>query len=366
MLAETCRNAGRLDRMSQLLKAYLRLGPDRPEAAAALALTEAYGQALRLSVRLLDSGTLTPEEVSFLGNPWMNIWDSRFLKRALRQVLKEQAIGKAARLRALHLFLLSSSAGRPLGRPPLFRGPLSVINAHSGRALLEAGREKEAARLLKEAVKNFPRDEYCCGELGEALLCCGLSAQALRLMQTKAAALRSPGFSAWQGQLLLTCARYAEAAAVLARKPAAASPMSLCWLGAASLRLGKTAAALALLQKAAAADPADAEARLWLAEGERAAGRNTAALSAAQDALALKPAHPWALLTVAFLTLRAGRAAAARRLYARFAAGPGRALNPPPALEPAWTQAALDRSSCRRQELHFLRLAGRRLVSAAD
>lgn len=361
MRAEACRNAGSPERMAALLRAYLRLKPERPEAAAALELTGRCSEGLALAARHLRSGRLTPEETSLLANPWINISNPGFIRRSLRALSGARAPAGAGALKALQLFVLRSAAGLPAGEPPLLRGRLSIANVHAARALLEAGRESPAARLLAETVKNFPNDEYACGKLAEALLCGGLEKEALTFLAGKAAAIRSPGFAAWRGQLLLAAGRQGEAAAVLASPPAALSPMSGCWLGAALLRIGSGEAALELLRPAARSG--EPEAALWLAEALRQEGKNEAALRAAETALAPDHTHPWALLTAGLLCLETGRARRGRRLLAAFAAGKGRALNPPARVDAAWAARALGSSSCRRPELHFLRLAGRRLAA---
>jgi len=353
-LAELCRDSGRTDRMMKLLEAYLRLRPARPEAAAALALTGRYTEALELSVKLLDSGGLTPEETFLLGNPWMNIQDRRLLAGALGRVRAAGAAGAAARLKALHLYLLRSRSGRPRGAPPFFKGRLSIMNPHCADALLEAGRARTARRLLSETLKNFPLDEYACGKLAETLLCLGRAKEAFALMSRKEPLLASPGFYAWHGQLLLLAGRYAAAEAKLEHSPAAASGMTPCWLGAAKLRLGKTAAALRLLRKAAK-NPSDLEAALWLGEALRLSGRPGAAMKELRRVLSAAPAHPWALLAAALLNGEAGRAAAAAELFSAFRAGAGSLLKPPRRFYAAWAEAALERAGgCRRPERYFI------------
>ena len=356
-LAETCRNTGRLDRMTALLKAYLRLRPDRPETAAALALTGRYGEALERTAGLVSSSPLSQEETFLLGNPWLNIHDPAFIKKALKAVSAAKG-GKADAIRSLHLFILRARSGKPAGKPPFFRGRLSIMNTHCADALLGSGRAREAARLLSETEKNFPLDEYCCGKLAEALLCSGRKKEALALMKRKESRLRSPGFSAWHGQLLLLCGSYSEAAARLKSGPAARSPMSLCWLGAALLKLKGPAAAIPLLRRAARNDPSDLEAAAWLAEALRLAGDARGALKSAYLILTQAPSHPWALLTGALLNWQAGRREEARLMFRKFSAGPGRLTAPPRNFSPAWALAALERAGgCRRPEAHFIRLA---------
>lgn len=321
-LAEACRDSGRYARMLGLLGAYLRLKPDRPEAAAALALTGRYPEALREAAA--------------------------------------KASGGAERLRRLHLFLLRSRAGGPAGAPPFFKGPLSIMNAHCADPLLEAGRARAAAARLAEAVKNFPLDEYSCGKLAEALLARGRDAEAFALMREKERALRSPGFSAWRGQLLLLAGRYAEAEKQLARRPASASPMAACWLGAARLKLGRPRAALAPLRRAAAGRY-DLEAALWLAEALRALGKPAEAYREVSRVLRAAPAHPWALLTGALLSSLAGREREAQKLYAAFAKGPAPGPRPPRRFARDWAQAALARAGgCRRPERYMAAIAARR------
>lgn len=356
-LAETCRDAGRYGRMLELLEAYLRLKPDRPEAAAALALTGRYGEALSRAATLLASGSLSPEETFLLGNPWINVHDAALVRAALSRVRAAAAARPAARLKALHLFILRSRAGLPAGAPPFFRGRLSIMNAHCADALLETGKAAAAARLLRETVKNFPLDEYSCGKLAEALLALGRGTEAFPLLSAKARALRSPGFSAWRGQLLLLTGRYAEAAAALRRPPASLSPMAACWLGAAELRLGRTGAALRLLARAAA-DRRDLEAGVWHAEALRAAGRHAAAQAEVRRVLSLSHSHPWALLLGSLLSYEAGSLPRAGELFARFRKGRGAMLNPPPRFDAAWAGRALSRAGgCRRHERHFIAVA---------
>lgn len=359
-LAEACRDSGRYGRMLELLEAYLRLKPGRPEAAAALAITGRYPAALRLAAALLAAGRLTPEETFLLGNPWLNVHDKALIAAALRRVSAARAAGAAGRLRALHLFILRSRAGRPAGAPPFFRGRLAIMNAHCADPLLEAGRPAAAAARLAEAVKNFPSDEYSCGKLAEALLSLGRDGEAFSLMRTKERALRSPGFSAWRGQLLLAAGRYAEAEKLLSRRPAAASAMAACWLGAARLKLGRAGAAMSLLKRAAA-DRSDLEAALWLAEALRLAGKPAAALREARRVLAAAPLHPWALLTAALLTSGAGGGSEAARLYSAFKKTSGRLFAPPRGFSAGWAERALLRAGgCRRAERWFVSLAARR------
>jgi len=356
-LAEICRDAGRTDRMLELLKAYLRAAPGRPEMAAALALTGGYREALKKTAEFFSSGGLSPEETFLLGNPWLNIHDSKFIKKALRKVFAEKAAGSAAKIKALHIFILRGRLGEPAGRPPLFTGRLSIINTHCAQPLLETGHPCEAAKLLQETLKYFPRDEYCCGKLSEALLCSGRRKEALALMGRKEKILRSPGFSAWHGQLLLLCRKYGEAAEKLEKTPAAASPMSLCWLGAALLKLKGPAAAEKLLRRAAG-NHRDLEAAAWLAEALRLSGKNREALKTSERALAADPAHPWALLNAALLNWESGNRTGAGRLFGKFSRGAGRFLEPPPKFTPAWALAALERAGgCRRHERHFISLA---------
>jgi len=343
--------------MLELLNAYLRAAPWRPEMAAALALTGKYREALKKTVELFSSGGLSPEETFLLGNPWLNIHDSKFIKKALRKVLAEKAAGSAAKIQALHLFILHGRIGEPAGLPPLFTGRLSIINTHCAQPLLETGRPRKAVKLLQETLKYFPRDEYCCGKLAEALLCSGRSKDAFALMERKEKVLRSPGFSAWHGQLLLLCRKYGKAADKLGKPPAAASPMSLCWLGAALLKLRGPAAAEKLLRRASG-NPRDLEATAWLAEALRLSGKNREALKTSERALAADPAHPWVLLNAALLNWESGNRTVARRLFRKFSRGAGRFLEPPPEFTPAWALAALERAGgCRRHERHFLSLA---------
>jgi len=357
-LAEACRNSGRLDRMAGLLRTYLRLAPGRPETAIALALTGRYEEALQSIAAFLSGRALSPHEIFLLGNPWLNIQDPAFIKKALKKAAAAKAGRETAGIKALHLFILRSRAGKPPGKPPLFRGRLSIMNTHCAQALLEAGRPREAAGLLAETENNFPLDEYCCGKLAEALLCSGREKEALALMAHKAPLLRTPGFSAWRGQLLLLCGKYALAAAELKKKPAAASPMSLCWLGAALLKLGKPAAAEGLLKRAVKETPSDLEAAAWLAETLRISKKPAAALKAAQRVLALAPAHPWALLNGALLNGENGSGTEARRLFRRFSAGPGSLMGPPRDFSAGWALSALERAGgCRRPEPYFISLA---------
>ncbi len=359
-LAEACRDAGRCGRMRQLLEAYLRLKPDRPEAAAALALTGRYPQALRLAARHLASGLLTPEETFLLGNPWLNVHDPAMIKGALRAAGAAKTSGAAERLRRLHLFLLRSRAGRPAGAPPFFRGRLSIMNAHCADPLLEAGKARSAADLLAEAVKNFPMDEYSCGKLAEALLALGRDAEAFALLRSKERALRSPGFAAWRGQLLLLAGRYAEAEKRLAGGPAASSPMSACWLGAARLKLGKLKAALPPLRRAAA-DRSDLEAALWLAEALRLSGKAAPAYREVSRVLAAAPSHPWALMTGALLCAAAGRGGEAEKMYASFRQLRLPRFRAPLRFSPAWAEAALQRAGgCRRPERYMAAIAAGR------
>lgn len=362
-LAETCRDAGRYGRMRQLLDAYLRLKPDRPEAAAALALSGRYPEALTLAAAHLASGRLTPEETFLLGNPWLNVHDAAMIAGASRAAAAAKASGGARRLRRLHLFLLRSRAGRPAGAPPFFKGPLSIMNAHCADPLLEAGRARAAAALLAEAVKNFPLDEYSCGKLAEALLALGRDAEAFALMRAKEPAFRSPGFSAWLGQLLLLTGRYAEAQAQLSRRPAAASPMSVCWLGAARLKLGRTRSALALLRRAAA-DRSDLEAALWLAEALRLSGKTAQAYREVRRVLAAAPSHPFALLAGALLSALSGRDRDADKFYDAFRKGPGRLFGPPRSFARDWAAAALLRAGgCRRPENYMAAIAAHRAIA---
>lgn len=363
MLAEAHRNAGRLGRMRTLLRSYLRLKPARPEAAVALALTGRYGEALEMSASLLRPGSLTPEEISFLGNPWLNIRERGFIERSIAACVNFPARGLAARLKALHLFILRSTAGRPAGRPPAFRGALSIMNVHAARALLEAPRPRAAAGLLAETIRNYPLDELTAGTLAEALLASGRESRALSLMGKLAPVMRSPGFHAWRGQLLLTCGRYREAAAVLSSPPASLSPMSGCWLGAALLKLGRTTEAAAALRRALRKDPADNEARLWLAEALRLSVDIPAARKAAAAALRSEPANPWAQLTSACLSPEVSAP-----LLIEFMKGPGKLLRPPRTPGTGWACAILRASDTRRPEPHFL-LAGAaaaRLVPGCD
>lgn len=356
-LAEACRDAGRYGRMLELLKAYLRLKPDRPEAAAALALTGRYPEALQAAAALLSAGRLTPEETSLLGNPWLNVHDGPLIAAARRDVAAAGAPGTAGRLRRLHLFILDFRAGRPAGTPPFFHGRLSIMNVHCADPLLEAGKARAAEALLAETAKNFPLDEYSCGKLAEALLALGKTAGAFALMRKKEPKLRSPGFSAWRGQLLLLAGRYAQAEAVLRARPASASPMSACWLSAARLKLGHTAPALRLLKRAAA-DRSDLEAALWLAEALRLSGAAGAALREVRRVLASAPSHPWALLTGAVLHSRAGRKLEAERLYSSFRKTRVPRLAPPARFSQAWAEEALKRAGgCRRPERYMAEIA---------
>lgn len=356
-LAELCRDSGMTDRMLNLLEAYLRLKPERPEAAVALALTGRYSEALARAAAHLASGKLTAEETFLLGNPWLNIHDRGIIGRALPRVAAAKASGPAARLKALHLFILRSRAGRAAGSPPFLKGRLSIMNAHCADALLAAGKAPEAARLLSETVVNFPADEYSCGKLAEALLCQGRAREAFALMKKKEPLLRSRGFYAWHGQLLLLAGRYSEAEAKLENSPAASSPMAPCWLGAAKLKLGKTGPALRLLRKAAA-NRSDLEAALWLAEALRLAGKPADALPEVRRVLDAAPAHPWGLLAGALLSSKTGRGPDAERLFAAFLEGPGKALKPPRRFSAAWAEAALERAGgCRRPESYFIAIA---------
>lgn len=358
-LAELCRDSGMTDRMLNLLAAYLRLKPSRPEAAVALALTGRYAEALVRSAEHLASGKLTAEETFLLGNPWLNIHDRAIIDKALARAAAAKPPAAAARLRDLHLFILRSRAGRPAGSPPFMKGPLSIMNAHCADALLAAGKAREAVRLLSETIKNFPADEYSCGKLAEALLCLGRGKEAFALMTQKEPLLRSPGFYAWHGQLLLLAGRYAEAEAKLGNTPAASSPMTSCWLGAAKFKLGKTGAALRLLRKAAA-NRSDLEAALWLAEALRSSGDQAAALAEIRRVLSADSSHPWALLAGALLYHAAGRGPEAERLFGEFSTGPGKAMKPPRCFNAAWAAAALERAGgCRRPERHFINAAAR-------
>lgn len=110
-----------------------------------------------------------------------------------------------------------------------------------------------------------------CG-LGEALLCTGRAAEGLA--EFKAAYSSAPdgekeGVRAWEGEMLLFMRKYRPAVRLLKNNK---SRHAACWLGAAYLEMGKLEKAVAELEKTAAADPDDAEARTWLGEAYRRRG----------------------------------------------------------------------------------------------
>jgi Flp pilus assembly protein TadD len=283
----------------------------------------------------------------------MNFHGRGFLARALKAVRAARASGLTGKLRSLHLFILRSRLrlGAEPAPPPLFRGRLSALNPPAARLLLAGGRAREAGTALAATLREFPLDENACGLMAEALLCSGREDEAFRLMRGKARSLRSPGFRAWLGQLLLFTGRYAGALRELGPGKGGASPMSRCWRGAALAALGRTGEALRELRAALAADPDDLEARIWLAEALLRSGRSAAAAEEAGKALAREPGNPWALI-LAGLSAQ-GRGDAALRKAARILRGPAAR-----AAGAGWALGALERArGCRRSERHFIRMA---------
>lgn len=282
----------------------------------------------------------------------MNFHDAGLLRGAIAGARLRREPGLAAKLRTLHLFILNSRLrpGADAPPPPVFKARLSALNPPAARLLLAGGRAREAEAALAETLRAFPLDENACGLMAEALLCSGRGTEAFRLMAGKARALRSPGFRAWRGQLLLFTGRYAEALRELGPGKGGASPMSACWRGAALSALGRTGEALRELRAALSADPDDLEARVWFAETLLKSGRSSAASAEARKVLNKEPGNPWALLISGLA--RPGGGNAPFRRAARTLTGRGAGAGPDLA------RALLEKArGCRRCEKHFLGLA---------
>jgi tetratricopeptide (TPR) repeat protein len=125
----------------------------------------------------------------------------------------------------------------------------------------------------------------------------------------------------WRGELHLWLGRYGAALDDLAPGMASAFPYALIWGGAAHLLAGEPDRALALLDRAVRAVPADAEAYLWRGEAHERLGHLDRAVGDFDRALGSRVMLVWARVGRALAKARAGDTAAA---IADFTALPAR------------------------------------------
>jgi tetratricopeptide (TPR) repeat protein len=179
--------------------------------------------------------------------------DSETLFRRAIEVTGDNAV---AQYSLGHLRLEKGDAAEAI---PYFREALRIAPAHVqalqglGRALVLLGRCEEAAAVFAEAIRHAPGDVGSMNNLAVCLLREGDSAGALRWYAAAAAkAPHLPHLQHVQGMLLLAEGRTAEAVARL-EKAVALDPSRADWAedleGARDLRDGREGAAVARLRR---------------------------------------------------------------------------------------------------------------------
>ena len=305
-LAEVCRDKGDLAGMNKFLDRYLRNGQDPLTIFCALCLTGKFSKAYASVPDLFKSAT-SAETVILVADPWLNIQDLRLLEPALSGVeaVMKNLHGPAKNLARLHRFCLAEKTGRRCSfKPPrLSRSAEVWLYLPAAEKLLDRLEFKKAENIFRAVVDSWPANELACGKLAETLFCSGRSDAALKLMLKKQRLIRSPGFRAWRGQLLLYAGRYKEAVKTLDGPIAAGNELGWCWRGAALCKLGRHKQALRDLDTAISINPDDLEARIWRAEVLRVLKMTAKAIEDLKRTLTVIPGHPWALADLALLFL---------------------------------------------------------------
>ncbi len=133
-----------------------------------------------------------------------------------------------------------------------------------------------AVRVLREAALQRPMDWKALAFLGESQLSLGRLGAALASLR-RARRLAPEGETAdaraWEGALELWAGRFRRALIILDRACGEGARWAFCWRAGAKIRLGRSAAALADLDRALELHPGDREAPLWRAEALRLLGR---------------------------------------------------------------------------------------------
>ena len=170
---------------------------------------------------------------------------------------------------------------------------------------------------MRAAADAWPANELACGKLAEAMFCGGKKEAALDFLASRQGLIKSPGFRAWRGQLMLFSGRYEESVRELQRPIAAGNPLGWCWRGAALFKLGRNGPAMKDLFAAIKIDPDDFEARVWRAELLRTGKEPARALEDLDSVLRKMPKHPWALANLALLAADRGDRAGFAAHYSR-------------------------------------------------
>jgi len=334
-LAELCRDKRAFREMDRLLARCLREERDELLSFLARCLLGEPQKAYALVPALLRK-KFPPEMLLLAADPWRGISRPARVRRALAgagAALKDLR-GPAKLLASVHRFILAEkTAPAPAFRRPGRIPPGSAIFCvPAAEVLLNRLEFKKAESLFRLAAADCPASEQACGKLAETIFCSGRQREALDFMAAKQAVIRSPGFRAWRGQLLLFFGRYKEAAAELEGPIAAGNALGWCWRGAALFKLGLHGPALKDLETAVAIDAEDLEARVWRAELFRSRKEYAKSREELARVLKLMPSHPWALANLALLAAGRGDAASFSAACGRLPAGCfGAGRNPGPA-----------------------------------
>lgn len=353
-LAELCRDKVAFGEMDELLGRYLAGGRDELVVFLALCLTCRFTEAYAMAPAVLEK-TASPEMLLLAADPWRNIYRPARISRALAGVKSalKRLRGPARELAARHLFILAEKAGLAPAFVPPRPGPGALLCVPSARVLLDRLEFRKAEAVFRAAAEAWPDSEQACGKYAETLFCSGKEEAALELLAGKQRVIRSPGFRAWRGQLLLFRGRYGEAVKELEGPIASGNALGWCWRGAARFKLGRSGPALADLCTAVGLDPYDLEARVWRAELLRTGKEYKKALQDLRLTLRIMPAHPWALANLALLSAETGDTAAFSAARARLG-GIVRAGRAGRGNEPAALAGLLERlRGVRRHEPRF-------------
>ena len=181
----------------------------------------------------------------------------------------------------------SPAEGLPALRELTSRFPsASLFVGTLGRALLEAGHEREAVRVYRAAVERHPQDASLFHDLAVAARSAGDAEEALRAEQA--------------------------ALALNANHPAALNGLGLLHADA-----GRTADAVDAFARAAAADPSNASYWTNLGNARRAAGDHGGAERSYERALEADPTYPDALNGLGVLLVQRRSASAAVPFFTR-------------------------------------------------
>lgn len=287
-----------------------------------------YGAAFRAAERILDA----PDYGSVLSRLW-NPWGDR--SSAAPDAFF------AARMNGLN------KARVPAGLEhyrTFMRGALFFYAGERARAMREFGSlpELPAARYgwmrfpagwaslygcdYTRALREFTAAAECPvsrtparGRMAEVYICTGRRAAGFREFTR---AIRSAplwaaaGLNSWEGQMRLFTGDYRRALHRLTAGAEMGDDAAFCWRGAAYSKLGRSAEALADLDKAVRLFPTDKEARVWRGEVLRLAGRPADAVADLDLALRAAP-HDWAYINRALARRDLGDLPGMRRDYSR-------------------------------------------------